>query len=116
MIGMQTLSRNAVFQTQAGSDQIERIARLLLKRHQKILAQEHAELFANIRMRLIRNSKHDKQAIFIRVDLGSLVQVDDIFECQRMNLKDLGNTSYFVFAPEPDDVDPYNRPLANEPL
>ena len=40
IVRVNTLPRDAFLQSQTGSDQIEAIARPLLKRHQKILAQE----------------------------------------------------------------------------
>ena len=91
IIRMNALPRGAFLQSQTRSDQIERVARPLLKRHQKILAQKQAELFADMLVRLIGNPHHDEQAVLVRIDLRPLMDVDNIFERQRVHLKHFGD-------------------------
>ena len=111
VIGPHALPRDALLVPQPGAHQIEVVARPLLKRHHVVLAQEHAELFGELFVGRIGNPQHDVQVLVVELDLRPLMNVDDVLQRERMNVKHLGDAAQRFFAAEPDDIDPHHGPL-----
>ena len=108
------MSRRALLVPDAGADQVEAVARPFLKRDHVILAEHHAELLGELLVGRVGDPQHAEQVLVVRIDLGPLMDMDDVFQRERMDLKDLGDRPQLVFAAQADDVDPHDGPVAEQ--
>ncbi len=69
------------------SHRFETIARALLKREHIALAEKQGELLAASRQFVHAHAGHDKEVIFVFVDLRSLVDIHHVLEGEAMDLE-----------------------------
>ena len=67
-------------------------------------------------LEVIGNSQHAEQVVVVRIDLRPLMDVNDVFQRERMDLEHLGDRPQLLFAAQADDVDPHHGPVAEELL
>lgn len=62
---------------------------MLLKCQDEVLSHEDTDLFGIDRFLVFSRSGHNEEVIFVRLDLGSLVYVDHVFQGERVDTEDL---------------------------
>jgi hypothetical protein len=80
-----------------------------LECNKEVLPEKNAELFGAIRQLRINHACGNKERLAVQVHFGSLMRVDDILECQAMELKGFSQSLDRGDIAEPVDVDPDHR-------
>ncbi|HEX5103064.1 MAG TPA: hypothetical protein VFV87_04595 [Pirellulaceae bacterium] len=70
---------------------------------------ENAELFGSSPLVAVDHAEHDKQDVAIFLDLGPLMEVNDVLHRQAMQSEQLAELLDQLRVPQPFDVDPGDR-------
>ncbi len=83
------------------SDRVPAIPGAFLKRNQETFADEETDLFGLKRFDGVDHASYDEQIFAIGVQLGSLMNVDNIFQCQGVKVQDFTNWRMTSAPPKP---------------
>ena len=88
------------------SHRIETVARIFQERDHEVRTEKQAHLFRAARGIELGNSSHEEKILAILFDFGALMNMDHIFQSQRVELKELADFLNRRGAAQTVHVDP----------